>query len=324
MRSRLLLSVAPLPTIRETSEEMLPGAPGRDPPASPSLDDYVRSICQLAQPASVLEEAAASARPHRPHRPARAYRKNSLTESLQDITARLTLPGAGTADPLDWLFGGSQDKPPSKKALSRRTGPSAEPRGSCRQMDSSEAQGAPRGSLCEARVPGHSLRRRLAQCLARQWTPARDAPDWQGEGTVRAAAWGTCVSLQRPGLGAGSVLGREVSRSSYLVPELSHPCITHRPHIPPSGSRCQCCALAQSNAAPAAEGFQESALGVRSAPPFALPWPIAPPVCLSSPTPGSPLASDWPMAPPRPARPAAGVGKVGLLEVLKVAGKIGA
>lgn len=57
-----LLSVALLPTIRETSEEMLPGGAGEEPPASPSLEDYVRSICQLAQPTSVLDETAARVR----------------------------------------------------------------------------------------------------------------------------------------------------------------------------------------------------------------------------------------------------------------------
>ncbi|XP_037352540.1 protein DEPP1 [Talpa occidentalis] len=169
MRSRLLLSVAHLPTIREASEEMLPGGHGREPPASPSLDDYVKSICQLAQPTSLLEEAAASVRPCRPHRPVKACQKNSLTDSLQDITTRFsgqqpTLPGAGTADPLDWLFGESQEKLPSRNDLSRRTGPSADSWGSHKQTDSSKAQVAPRGRLSDARVPGHSLEK-----LSRGW-----------------------------------------------------------------------------------------------------------------------------------------------------------
>lgn len=164
MRSRLLLSVAHLPTIRETSEEMLPGVPGEEPPASPSLDDYVRSICQLAQPTSVLDEAAARARPSRPHRPARSCEKSRPTGSLRDITTRFSgqqpaLPGASPADPLDWLFGESQEKRPSRRDLPRSTAPSADPWASCRQMDSGKAQGAPRGRLCDARAPGHSLGR---------------------------------------------------------------------------------------------------------------------------------------------------------------------
>ncbi|XP_012579256.1 PREDICTED: protein DEPP [Condylura cristata] len=169
MRSRLLLSVVHLPTIRETSEEMLPGGHGREPPGSPSLDDYVRSICQLAQPTSVLEEASTSIRPHRPHRPARACQKSSVPGSLQDISTcfsgqQPTLPGAGTADHLGWLFGESPEKLPSSKDLSRRAGPSADPQGSCRQTDSSKAQEAPKGRLRDARVPGHSLAR-----LSRGW-----------------------------------------------------------------------------------------------------------------------------------------------------------
>ncbi|EPY90182.1 protein DEPP [Camelus ferus] len=127
MRSRLLLSVAHLPTIRETSEEMLPGVPGEEPPASPSLDDYVRSICQLAQPTSVLDEAAARARPSRPHRPARSCEKSRPTGSLRDITTRFSgqqpaLPGASPADPLDWLFGESQEKRPNSELPARNTG----------------------------------------------------------------------------------------------------------------------------------------------------------------------------------------------------------
>ncbi|XP_006147739.1 protein DEPP1 [Tupaia chinensis] len=159
MRSRLLLSVAHLPTIRETSEETLPRGPGQEPPGSPTLDDYVRSICQLAQPTSLLDEAPACSQLGRPHRPARACEKNPPASSLQDITSHFsgqqpTLPAAGTTDPLDWLFGESQEKQPN-----RRTGPSSGPWGPHRQTDSGKARGVPRGRLCEARAPGHSLAR---------------------------------------------------------------------------------------------------------------------------------------------------------------------
>nr|XP_033697484.1 protein DEPP1 isoform X1 [Tursiops truncatus]XP_033697485.1 protein DEPP1 isoform X1 [Tursiops truncatus] len=183
MRSRLLLSVAHLPTIRETLEEMLPGGPGEDPPASPSLDDYVKSICQLAQPTSVPDEAAARVRPSRPHRPARSREKSCTTGSLQDITTRFsgqqpTLPGASTVDPLDWLFGESQENRPSGRDMPRRTGSSADPWASCRQTDSGKARGAPRGRLSDVRVPGHSLlrpQRDWRQCSQASGQPGQDA-----------------------------------------------------------------------------------------------------------------------------------------------------
>lgn len=164
MRSRLLLSVAHLPTIRETSEEMLPGVPGQEPPSSPSLDDYVRSICQLAQPTSVLDKATTRSRPSRPHRPAWASEKSHPAASLQDSTASFshqqpTLPSAGTTDPLDWLFGESQRKKTNRRDLPRRTGPSAGHWGAHREMNSGKASESPRGRLCEARELRHSLTR---------------------------------------------------------------------------------------------------------------------------------------------------------------------
>ncbi|XP_012371308.1 protein DEPP1 [Octodon degus] len=116
MRSRLLLSVAPLPTIRETSEETLPTDPGQEPPASPSLEDYVRSICQLAQPTTVLDKVSLQGRPSRPHRVARDRERRPASASFRQERAaffsgpRPTPPSAGVADPLDWLFGNSQGK----------------------------------------------------------------------------------------------------------------------------------------------------------------------------------------------------------------------
>lgn len=163
MRSQLLISVAHLPTIRESQEEMLLGGFRQEPPTSPSLDDYVRSICQLVQPTSVLDKPAAKDRLRRPHWPAWASEESSPTRSPYDITTHSstqhpTLPEAGTADPLDWLFGKSQEKKPSWRDTSR-TGSSADPWGLHRQMDSRKAQGVHRMRLCDARVQGHSLER---------------------------------------------------------------------------------------------------------------------------------------------------------------------
>ncbi|XP_047557714.1 protein DEPP1 [Lutra lutra] len=170
MRSRLLLPVAPLPTIQETLEEMLPGGPGQEPPASPSLDDYVKSICQLAQPTSVLDVATGRSQPGRTPRPARAFKKSPPPESLQDITTRFSgqqpaLPGDGTADPLDWLFGESQEKKSSRREQPRRTGSSADSWDPHKQMDCGKARGTPRGRPWDVRVQGHSLAR-----------PSRDSP----------------------------------------------------------------------------------------------------------------------------------------------------
>lgn len=169
MKSRLLISVAYLPTIRESQEEMLPGGLRQEPLTSPSLDDYVRSICQLAQPTSVLDKPTAKDRLRRPHWPAWASEESFPTRSPYDITTHSstqqpTLPEAGTADPLDWLFGKTQEKKPSCRDMSRRTGSSADPRGLHRQTDSRKAKGVLRRRLCDARVQGHSLER-----LSRDW-----------------------------------------------------------------------------------------------------------------------------------------------------------
>lgn len=184
MRSRLLLSVAHLPTIRESLEEILPGGPGQEPLASLSLDDYMRSIRQLAQPTSVLDESAARARRSRPHWLFRAKEKSCPTGSLQDISTcfrsqQPTLPGAGNADPLDWLFGQSQEKQLSWRDPPRRTGSSTDPWGPHGQMDSSKAEGGPRRRLCDARVPGHSLAR-----PSRDWHPGSWASGQHSQATA--------------------------------------------------------------------------------------------------------------------------------------------
>lgn len=143
---------------------MLPGGPGQDPPASPSLDDYVRSICQLAQPTSVLDKVTARSQPSRPHRPAWNSEKSHPAGSLQDRTANFsgqqtTLPSAGTTDPLDWLFGESQRRETNRRDLPRRTGLSAGHWGVHREMNSGKSSGSPRGRLSETRALGKSLTR---------------------------------------------------------------------------------------------------------------------------------------------------------------------
>ncbi|KAM8777435.1 LOW QUALITY PROTEIN: protein DEPP1 [Rhynchonycteris naso] len=152
MRSQLLLFVAHLPTIQESWKEMLPGGPDRDPP-SPIQDDYMRSIGQLAQPTSVLNETVTGARLSRPHWPTQACRKSCPTGSLQDSQQPL-LSGASTTDPPGWLFGQSQEKQQKWRDLPRRTGPSVDTWGPHRQVDSSKAQEGP-GKLCDAKTLGH-------------------------------------------------------------------------------------------------------------------------------------------------------------------------
>lgn len=151
MRSRLLLSVAPLPTIRETSEEMQPTDPGQEPLASPSLEDYVRSICQLAQPTAILDKVTIQGGLSRPHQAAQDRDKSPLASSPQEICASFngrepTLPSAGATDPLDWLFGASQEKQSKTD--------SARPWSEHRQADSIKAR-TPEGSLVTPLQHGH-------------------------------------------------------------------------------------------------------------------------------------------------------------------------
>lgn len=161
MRSQLLLSVAHLPTIRETWEEPPPAASGLEAPASPSVDDYVRSIRQLAQPTSVLDEAGARARPRRPFRPAGGFETNCPTGSLLDITARFNgqqpaLPRILATDPLDWLFGECKETQANQREPLRRTDPPADSWALRRLVDSGKVLGSPRGRLFKARGPENS------------------------------------------------------------------------------------------------------------------------------------------------------------------------
>lgn len=106
------------------------------------------------------------------------------------------------------------------------------------------------------------------------------------------------------------------------APKLSCLCITHRPLIAPSRSRCQCCALAGTRAVQAALTAPVPWGLARRARPSPAPRPApangplhvslcAPPLP-ASPRLSPPLASRRPMAPPRPSRPAPGTqGRVG-------------
>lgn len=165
MRSRLLLPVPHLPTIRETSEELSHGAPGQEPPTSPSLDDYVRSICQLAQPTSVLDKVIVRNQPQRPSRPAWTREKRCQVESQGDSSPCFSslqppLPSPGNDNPLDWLFGKSQEQQTKsqEQQTERRDLPngtsSSDHWGVHKQMDKDT------GRLCEARVPECSLGRK--------------------------------------------------------------------------------------------------------------------------------------------------------------------
>ncbi|XP_025896458.1 protein DEPP1 [Nothoprocta perdicaria] len=163
MRSGLLLLGAP--------------SPGR---AEETLDAYVRSISQLAQPCAVGSE------PPRPCRTARirargsasrsADRSQPAATSLQDITAQFNgqqsspgLPSA--ADPLAWLYGLSDPKQQTRSPAARPTQPGPE----------SDLQAAPGPLAAVPRlgppsVPGRSQRsrRRVAlHCSVMRGRPGR-------------------------------------------------------------------------------------------------------------------------------------------------------
>ncbi|XP_072484537.1 protein DEPP1 [Notamacropus eugenii] len=180
MRSRLLISEALLPTISETSEMMMLGGTQAkdelqsDLLSSQSLDDYVKSICQLAQPTSVLDGAQRLPynRPRKPCRlrgktfsdvpSASPSEKSSPTSSLQDITARFsgqhpTLTLSNNIDPLDWLFGESQPKRQSWKDALRRTGLSTDPSPLHKQTETGKSRVTRRVRACETKIPGGPL-----------------------------------------------------------------------------------------------------------------------------------------------------------------------
>lgn len=101
---RLLQSVAPLPTITESHEDL-----------SQSLDEYVNSIKELAQPACGPLRIS---RTHRrkpvgkhagststPRSASRALQPRRASLGLDEVTLRFSSQvDCGAKDPLDWLF----------------------------------------------------------------------------------------------------------------------------------------------------------------------------------------------------------------------------
>ncbi|XP_014352086.1 protein DEPP [Latimeria chalumnae] len=143
MRSRLLLSVEQLPTICEMLSETCQDAAcvqSEDTSTYPhhSLDEYIKSIGQLAQPSSLSDAEPCSPRslhcgPARPYRPQRSKPSGSRLRAngfqlndkenraaptrdslvLEDITINADnhqnqREATGSTNPLDWLFGQPQ------------------------------------------------------------------------------------------------------------------------------------------------------------------------------------------------------------------------
>ncbi|XP_061083429.1 protein DEPP-like [Conger conger] len=112
---RLLLSVDLLPTISETHEEVPQVGPSTQ--AHQSLEDYVDSIKELAQPASVL--GCGPVRVQRTQRP-RLFAKHTPAAATSRRAVRIRRPRAASCqdgitlkcdsrtDPLDWLFAQTQ------------------------------------------------------------------------------------------------------------------------------------------------------------------------------------------------------------------------
>uniref|UniRef100_A0A3B4DFT5 Uncharacterized protein n=1 Tax=Pygocentrus nattereri TaxID=42514 RepID=A0A3B4DFT5_PYGNA len=97
---RLLLSIAPLPTITETHEDS--SQVGCQSSPSQSLEDYVNSIKELAQPACVTSSPRCSSRTPR-------TRTASLV--LDELTQHFSIQkDSCSRDPLDWLFAQTQDE----------------------------------------------------------------------------------------------------------------------------------------------------------------------------------------------------------------------
>lgn len=94
---RLLLSVAPLPTITESHEDL-----------SQTLDEYVNSIKELAMPACGPLRISRTQRrkPVGKHAgSSRALQPRRVSLGLDEVTLRFSSQtDCGTKDPLDWLF----------------------------------------------------------------------------------------------------------------------------------------------------------------------------------------------------------------------------
>ncbi|XP_073690000.1 protein DEPP-like [Garra rufa] len=100
--TRLLLSVAPLPTITESHEDL-----------SQSLEEYMNSIKELAQPACGPLRISRRRKPVGKHAgstsasrsASRALQPRRASLGLDEVTLRFNSQvDRGTKDPLDWLF----------------------------------------------------------------------------------------------------------------------------------------------------------------------------------------------------------------------------
>ncbi|KAK6482105.1 protein DEPP [Huso huso] len=137
MKSRLLLSVDQLPTISEMYEEKSQGGCLTPSYSSQSLDEYIMSICQLAQPTSSSgyplcsnpfkmqspPKTKTNSKPLTQHSssatlPRSSTRGNNtlMPACLDDVTFTIgnhmeckSQVFLSTRDPLDWLFAQSQN-----------------------------------------------------------------------------------------------------------------------------------------------------------------------------------------------------------------------
>ncbi|KAG9341112.1 hypothetical protein JZ751_019866 [Albula glossodonta] len=119
---RLLLSVDLLPTIRETQEEVTPVSGSNH--GSQSMEDYVDSIKELAQPS--LFAGCGPVRVQRTQRP-RLFAKHTAAAPAPRRAIRVRRPRAAaclddvtlkfgsTADPVDWLFAQTQSEAPTQR-----------------------------------------------------------------------------------------------------------------------------------------------------------------------------------------------------------------
>ncbi|KAL7889992.1 hypothetical protein AOLI_G00022500 [Acnodon oligacanthus] len=119
---RLLLSIAPLPTITETHEDS--SQVGCQSSPSQSLEDYVNSIKELAQPACGPVRVARTLRPRMFAKPlgkhsatssprcsSRTPRTHTASLVLDEFTQHFSIQkDLCSRDPVDWLFAQTQDE----------------------------------------------------------------------------------------------------------------------------------------------------------------------------------------------------------------------
>ncbi|XP_074856053.1 protein DEPP1 [Carettochelys insculpta] len=219
MRARRRISRTDLPPISETGELLgAGGSPVQAEEPLAGLEEYVRSISQLAQPPS-LGSGLPSPCPSKPHRPPRARGRVAWSgvtppspeeargnaASLQDITAQFNGQHGpqgppGSADPLAWLFGLSEatEQSPSPR---RRASPS--PCSSQRVASAGCPAATPqsaRGSLGAASHPGSTA-------------PKPSGPAPAPERRFRWQRW-----RRRPALASGAVRGRPSRAQGARLP----------------------------------------------------------------------------------------------------------